>query len=113
MIATVTDLVSILRGDSTNVFGDPVEANTVVATGVPFAIVEQARNTTKYATDHQKTLITYTGRCNAVVDVRQGDRLQTGAGVIYLVTAASLVRNIMTGNDIRCDLDRVQQTTEA
>lgn len=108
MRALATTRVSILRGSTVNLFDDPSDAGTVVASGVPMAITETSRATTEHADDRQKSVLAYTGRCNPTVDVRQGDRLLDRDGTTYYqVTAATTVSNPITGNDRRLDLERV------
>lgn len=107
-----TTRVSVLRGTGTSLFDDPTDAGTVVTVGVPISIIETARSTTDHADDRQKTVITYTGRCNPNVDIRQGDRLLDRDGVTYYqVDAATTVSNPITGNDRRLDLSRVPTTS--
>lgn len=112
MRALATTRVSVLRGTGTSLFDDPTDAGTVVTVGVPIAIIETARSTTDHVDDRQKTVITYTGRCNPNVDIRQGDRLLDADGVTYYqVDAATTVSNPITGNDRRLDLSRVPTTS--
>lgn len=108
MRAVATTTCSILRGETTTTFGDTESADTVVANRIPFSILEQRRLTTRRADDRPNTVLYFTGRCSARVDVRQEDRLQDEAtGNIYLVTAVSRVGNTITTNDTRCDLEMV------
>lgn len=108
MRALPTTRVSILRGESTNIFADVTDASTVITVGVPIAITETGRATTSHADDRQKSVLTYTGRCSPKIDVRQGDRLLDKDGVTYYsVRAVTTVSNPITGNDQRLDLERV------
>lgn len=108
MRSVATTTVTILRGETTSELGDPTAADTRVADRVPFSIMEQTRKTTRRADDRPQTVIYFTGRCSARVDVRQEDRVQDeSTGTIYLVTAVSRVASPITTNDTRCDLERV------
>lgn len=112
MRALATTRVSVLRGTGTSLFDDPTDTGTVVTVGVPISIVETQRSTTGHVDDRQKTVLTFTGRCNANVDIRQGDRLLDRDGVTYYnVVAATTVSNPITGNDRRLDLERVPTTS--
>jgi len=103
-----TTLVSILRGSSTNTFGDTIDTPTVVASAVPMSILEQSRATTKRASDRAQTVLSFLGRCSPSVDVRQGDRLLDTAGSTYVVHAVSRESNPIAPQDQRLDLERVQ-----
>jgi membrane-anchored protein YejM (alkaline phosphatase superfamily) len=110
--ALATTRVSILRGNTVNLFDDPSDAGTVVVVGVPMSIIETARSTTDHADDRMKTIQTLTGRCNWNVDVQQGDRLLDRDGATYYqVTAVSTVSNPILRNDRRLDLIRVPTTS--
>lgn len=103
-----TDLVSILRGETTNAFGDTEDAPTVVQDRIPMSILETNRATTRRAADRPQTVTYFTGRCSAAVDVRVEDRIRSETnGAIYVVTSVSTVRSPITTNDTRIDLERV------
>ena len=100
--------VSILRGTETTELGDLTDRPVPVADRLPAAIREQRRQTTTNVDDRAQTVLFFTGRLTATVDVRSGDRLRDEAtGTIYLVTAVSRHGASSRTNETRLDLERV------
>ena len=87
MIARANTTVAILRGTTTNAYGDTVDVDTAVATGIQASILERNRRTYLAAEAAYRVIRTYTGRVTAGTDVRKGDRLRDeGNSQVYLVT---------------------------
>jgi len=100
--------VTILRGTETTELGDITDRAAPVRDRVPAAIREQRRQTTTNADDRAQTVLYFTGRITANVDVRVNDRLRDEAtGTIYQVTAVSRHAASSRTNETRCDLERV------
>lgn len=108
MIGVATTVVSVLRGTSTNLFGDTTDLAIPVTVGVPASIMETNRATTRQADDRAQTVIRYVGRVSGDVDIRPGDRLLDSDSNIYLVAAASRSSNPFLVPDLRLDLEWVQ-----
>ncbi len=108
MNAVATTTVAILRGTSTDDYGDEVDGSTVVASGIPAAIQEQ-RQTVTTADDPQPRVVRiYTGRVNAGTDIQTGDRIKDETtNAIYIVDQFSQVASPVMTNDLRLDLRRV------
>ena len=108
MRSIATTRVTILRGETTNAFGDPAAADTRVADRVPFSILQSSARTTRRADDRPNTVLAYIGRCSPRVDVRQEDRLiDERTGDIFLVTEVSRTGSTVTTNDSRVTLEKV------
>src|SRR5439155_18008178 len=85
-----TCTVDILRGETTDGYGDPVDADTAVATGMLASIIETSRRIFLPAESRTTHVRMFTGRVAPGVDVREGDRLRDNAAQsIYLVEAVS------------------------
>ena len=86
MIATATTTVSILRGDETNDYGDTVDSDTAIYTGIPAAIHEQNRRVFLPAEQAYRIVRFYTGRLPSNTDVVKNDRIKDErTGHVYLV----------------------------
>lgn len=109
MRARATTTVSILRGDTTNTWGDTVSDNsgTPVASGVMAAIHEQSRRTYLPAEQAYRIIRTYTGRLPSGCGVQKLDRLRDErTSAIYLVTELRQPDNPAITLDIAVDLSR-------
>lgn len=85
--AAATCRVSILRGTETNGYGDTVDSETAVRSGVPCSLIEQTRRV--YLPDEGATRIirSYAGRVGPETDLRKDDRIRNERnGRTYLVT---------------------------
>lgn len=103
-----TEVVDILRGETTDGYGDPADTDTAVATGVPVSIIEQAKRVYLPAENRLTTVRMFTGRARPDVDVREGDRLRAGVS-IYLVEGVSAPASPVGPSDKRLDLRRIDQ----
>lgn len=108
MIGLATTTIAVLRGTTTNDYGDEVDASTEVSTGIPASILEQRRLTTTTDDPQPRAVVFYTGRVLSTVDVRVGDRIKDETtDQIYIVDDFTRVSNPVIGNDTRLDLRRV------
>lgn len=103
-----TGLFDILRGETTDSYGDPADADTPVATNVPMSVIEQSKRTWIAAESRFGTVRMHAGRARPDVDVREGDRLRAGVS-IYLVEGVSQPANPVGAVDKRLDLRRIDQ----
>lgn len=103
-----TVLVDVLRGETTDGYGDPVDTATAVATNIPVSIIEQSKRVWLPAESRFGVVRVFTGRARPDVDVREGDRLRAGAS-IYLVEGVSQPANPVGAVNVRLDLRRIDQ----
>lgn len=90
MRAAANCTVSILRGSTTDSYGDVVDQNTVVQSGVQAWIFEQNRRVFVPAEGAFRIIRTYAARVGSEIDVRKDDRLlHEQTTDIYLVTDLS------------------------
>ena len=108
MIGLATATVSVLRGTQTSAFGDEVDADTIVQTGVPIGIMPARQAATRSASDRSQEVEYSRGRVSAGTDIRMGDRLQDeGSAYIYVVTGTHQAVNQILTQDLALDLERV------
>lgn len=107
MYALPTTTVSILRGSTTNAFGDVIDGSTVAASGVPCSLVEQTR-TSKTADSPTPRVVHFTvGRIAADTDILDTDRLlDESTGQKYIIESVSRLGNPVIQADLRLDLKR-------
>lgn len=107
MIAAATTTVTILRGTTTDGYGDEVDTDTPVRTGVPASLIEQTRRVTT-RDDPTPRIIRYTvGRVTAGTDVTDQDRIRDErTGAVYIVDAVSSMNTAALAADLRLDLRR-------
>lgn len=107
MLVRATTKISVLRGTTTNAFGDEVDNFTVAASGIPASLIEQTRQMfTRESTEPR--VVRYTvGRVTAGTDIRQNDvLLDERTSVKYIVQAVSGLGNPVRMEDLRLDLKR-------
>lgn len=107
MQAIATTLVTILRGTTTDAYGDEQDTNTPVATGIPASLTEQSRRVTT-RNDPTPRIVRYAvARVPAATDVTDQDRIRDErTGAVYIVDATSSMANPAAAPDIRLDLRR-------
>lgn len=76
MSVTMNTLVSIMRGQTADAYGDVVEVDNVVASDVPFSILETGSNATRPAEGRTDNVRNFSGRCSRAVDIRRDDRIR-------------------------------------
>ena len=103
-----TRRVDVLRGTTTDVFGDPADTDTVVAPGVPCSLVEVSRREQEPVSGMWRTVRRFRARFRPGVDVRDGDRLRDARDAsTYLVEGVSAPTDLVGAADLLCDLKRV------
>ena len=101
--------MNVFRGQSTDDYGDPVDANTVpVLTSRPCALVESLQRTTNPSAGNEAFVETVTLRFRPGTDVREGDRaVDTTTGYIYLLDTVSKPHRLAWAADVRCSATRL------
>jgi hypothetical protein len=103
--AHATTTVSVLRGSSTDDFGDAVADDTVAASGIPASILEQRRNVFTPADNRVQQVLFYLGRVPGDTDVQLLDRIRDETtGDTFHVDSVSRVGSPVQMNDLRLDL---------
>ncbi|MFF7130395.1 hypothetical protein [Streptomyces sp. NPDC008240] len=107
MQAVATTRISILRGTTTDAYGDEQDTDTPVATGIPASLTEQSRRVTT-RDDPTPRIVRYAiARVPARTDVTDQDRVRDErTGAIYSVDAVSSMANPAVTPDLRLDLRR-------
>lgn len=107
MQAIATTRISILRGVTTDAYGDEQDTDTPVHAGIPASVVEQSRRVTT-RDDPTPRIVRYAViRVPAGTDVTDQDRiLDERTGVKYVIDADSFMANPAMAADIRLDARR-------
>lgn len=101
-------LVSVLRGTSTDTWGDTVDNGTVAASGIPAFIVVKSKAITDPATQTPRVVQQIVGAVGSNVDIRDTDQLRDDTnGVTYAVEAVTQPGGAGITPDLVLDLRRV------
>jgi Mg-chelatase subunit ChlD len=107
MQAIATTRLTVLRGTTTDAYGDEQDTDTPHATGIPASLTEQSRRVTT-RDDPTPRIVRYAvARVTAGTDVQDQDRVRDErTGAIYIVDAVSSMANPAAAADLRLDLRR-------
>ena len=106
MLGFPTGKFTILRGTpTTNDYGDQVDTQTPVQTGLSGSVIERTRSNFDPQSSRIVTLRQLTGRFGHGTDIQDGDRIKDEkTGVIYLVTSVFHPTAIVNKPDVVVDL---------
>ncbi|MBA5222225.1 hypothetical protein [Streptomyces griseoaurantiacus] len=105
MRALANTTISVLRGTTTDEFGDETDNASVAASGIPCSLVEQVRQAFTPESPTPRVVRYTIGRVNADTDVREDDRVKDEyTGRVYIVQAVSQTGGLGMVNDLRLDL---------
>lgn len=105
MYSRATTKVSILRGQSEDEWGDTIDNNTVVASGVLASILEQKTWSSPEVSTQPHNYRYARLRVKKGTDVRTNDRIKDErTNDIWLITNISPIQNPVLGQDLRIDL---------
>jgi hypothetical protein len=107
MQAVATTTIAILRGTTTDAYGDEQDTDTPVHTGIPASLTEQSRRVTT-RDDPTPRIVRYAvARVTAGTDITDQDRVRDErTGAVYIVEAVSSMANPVFAVDLRVDLRR-------
>lgn len=109
--AVATTLISVLRGSTVDEFDDEVDGATVIAIGIPAAIVEQSRTVRTESDPTPRAVSYYLGRVKYGTDIKAEDRIKDEkTNQVYIVDDVHTVANPFMVNDVRIELRRVPLT---
>jgi hypothetical protein len=107
VIAQATTTISVLRGTTTDAYGDEQDTDTVVAAGIPASLIEQTRRTTTRDDPTPRVIRYAVGRVTAGTDITDQDRIRDErTGATYIVDAVSSMTSAAVAADMRLDLRR-------
>lgn len=93
MYALASTTCSVIRGTTTNAWGDQVDDvinATVIATGVPVSLAVTNTNTSDPTTQQIRIVRSISGAIQSDTDIRETDRLRDDAtGAIYIVESVT------------------------
>lgn len=103
-----TTTVSVLRGEMTDDYGDPVDNDDSVLAGVPIAITEYQQRVFVAAEQRLTIVRQMWGRVRPGFDIREKDRLRDErTGRVYLVETISQPDVPTNRADMRISLRRI------
>ncbi|MFB7244641.1 hypothetical protein ACFCYX_19535 [Streptomyces populi] len=107
MQAIATTRLTVLRGTTTDAYGDEQDLDTAVATGIPASLTEQSRRVTTRDNPTPRIVRYAVARVTAGTDIRDQDRVRDErTGSVYIVDAVSAMANPAAAPDLRLDLRR-------
>ncbi|MGY0062842.1 hypothetical protein ACWY4P_40955 [Streptomyces sp. LZ34] len=107
MIALATTTVSVLRGTTTDPFGDEQDTAAVHASGIPASLIESTRQTFEPVTGTPRIVRTHVARLPATTDVSEDDRIRDEqTGEVYIVVSVTRNANPVLTQPLRLDLKR-------
>ncbi len=108
MYALATCTASILRGTTTDEYGDTVDSDTVVYTGIPMSIQETESSVFDPATQTRRVVRRPQGACQSDVDLRIGDRIRDDTnGITYIVNNVTQPGGVGWTSDLAIELKRI------
>lgn len=108
MYAIASCTASILRGTTTNEFGDTVDTDTVIQSGIPFYISDIADRVWDPSTQTPRVIRSIDGQCQSDVDLRIGDRVRDDTnGITYIVNDVTQPYGAGWTSDLDVDLKRI------
>lgn len=108
MNGTPNTTVTILRGTEKNVFGDEVDVDIVVASGILASIHEQRQVAGTQADGRQQQIGMYHLRVKHGVDLRIDDRVKDErTGLVYTINDVTSAPSTGRLVDVRCAMRRV------
>jgi hypothetical protein len=105
--------VSVLRGTTTNAFGDEVDLNESAFEHVPALLIETGRNVQDPSTPTPRTIRQIVCHVPPWTGVLDTDRIiDEATGSVYIIISVTRPPTLMGAPvDIRCDLKRVTAST--
>lgn len=105
-LATCTG--SILRGTSTDVYGDEVDAGTVVQSGVQAAVQEKQHRVFDPATQAPRVVRSIEAYVQSDVDIRDGDQFRDDTNnITYAVVVVTQPGGPAWTSDLSVELQRI------
>lgn len=104
MIATPTTTVAILRGQSTNDFGDVVDTATPWKTGIPASLIERTQRVHGPKDSEDRIIRVFKLRVPRGTGLAKDDRIRDAAGQIYIVDNVYQQANPFWAQDQSADL---------
>jgi hypothetical protein len=103
--------VSILRGETIDAYGDPVDSNVSVNASVPISITHEDQKVYLPVEGRMTIIRQFIGRIRPGFDVREHDRLRDDrSGRVYLVEGISQPEYGTGTADLRIFLRRIDET---
>jgi hypothetical protein len=107
MLALATTTVSILRGTTTDSFGDGADVATVLKSGIAASLIESTRTAVEPVSGTPRIIRTHIARLPATTDITEDDRIKDErTNEIYIVVSVTRNANPVLTQPLRADLKR-------
>jgi len=106
VIARANTTLDVLRGTTTDEYGDTKQDSYPVAYSVPASLIEQSQTTSRRADNRRQTMRYYRARVSPTSDLRVGDRVRDSSGVVYVVDDITQPTSPVNTPDMRLRLRR-------
>lgn len=108
MIASASTTITIYRGESVDEWGDEIDTDTVVETGIPASIVEMNVDAEVLVSGMPRVIRKATCRVGSEVDVRTYDRIYDEQNnESYTILSLSRLQNPVCAMDTKLIVQRV------
>lgn len=104
MIATPTTTVDVLRGTAVDEFGDVVDADTVVLSGIPASVIERSQRVHGPKDSEDRIIRVLKLRVPNGIGLLKGDRVRDAGGTVYIVDNVYQQANPFWPQDQSADL---------
>lgn len=102
-------LISVLRGTSTDTWGDQVDNGAIAASGIPARILVRSRTVFDESTQEPRVVQIVSGAVASTADVRDGDQIRDDThSVTYTVQSVTQPNGVGLVPDLELDLQRVK-----
>lgn len=106
-----TTEIDVLRGTSTDAYGDETDTSEIVYKKIPASIIERSSIVETGTSGRPRKIRQFGARVSAKVKLQNGDRIRDrNTGDIYIVDSIARVQNPIISVDTRVDLRRVGDT---
>ena len=108
MISSATTTITIYRGASVDDWGDPIDTNTVVDTGIAASIIEINAEAETEVSGMPRVIRKALCRVGSEVDVQHNDRIYDEKnGETWTIRSLSRLQNPVCAMDTKLELQRV------
>ena len=105
MLGLTTGRYSVIRGSALNEYGDEVDSDTIVVSGLLGSVIERTRQVFNPDDNRVSTVRFLTGRFNYDVDIQDGDRIKDEkTGDVFVVSSISRGANAVMKSGLELEL---------
>jgi hypothetical protein len=108
MLALANTKITVLRGETTNEYGDQVDTEEPFKRDIPASLIEQTKQLFDLASGTPRTIKLFTCRVNNNTNISLTDRIKDqSTNAIYAIDNISTPTGPTNASDMRLDLSKV------